>query len=141
MTQATEYSEQNNSINKATLVAFVIMMITLLLSLLQIISTSNLDMEVTAKVYSSSVNSNDLQQSLQNESSDEMQAPMEDDPININTATLELLMQLNGIGDAKAAAIIEYREQNGGFNKIEDIMNVKGIGERIFAAIKDSIKV
>ncbi len=141
MTQATEYSEQNNSINKATLVAFVIMMITLLLSLLQIISTSNLDMEVTAKVYSSSVNSNNLQQSLQNESSDEMQAPMEDDPININTATLELLMQLNGIGDAKAAAIIEYREQNGGFNKIEDIMNVKGIGERIFAAIKDSIKV
>ena len=141
MTQATEYSEQNNSINKATLVAFVIMMITLLLSLVQIISTSNLDMEVTAKVYSSSVNSNNLQQSLQNESSDEMQAPMEDDPININTATLELLMQLNGIGDAKAAAIIEYREQNGGFNKIEDIMNVKGIGERIFAAIKDSIKV
>ena len=141
MTQATEYSEQNNSINKATLVAFVIMMITLLLSLFQIISTSNLDMEVTAKVYSSSVNSNNLQQSLQNESTDEMQVPMEDDPININTATLELLMQLNGIGDAKAAAIIEYREQNGGFNKIEDIMNVKGIGERIFAAIKDSIKV
>ena len=141
MTQATEYSEQNNSINKATLVAFVIMMITLLLSLFQIISTSNLDMEVTAKVYSSSVNSNNLQESLQNESSDEMQAPMEDDPININTATLELLMQLKGIGDTKAAAIIEYREQNGGFNKIEDIMNVKGIGERIFAAIKDSIKV
>lgn len=141
MTQATEYSEQNNSINKATLVAFVIMMITLLLSLFQIISTSNLDMEVTAKVYSSSVNSNNLQQSLQNESTDEMQVPMEDDPININTATLELLMQLKGIGDTKAAAIIEYREQNGGFNKIEDIMNVKGIGERIFAAIKDSIKV
>jgi competence protein ComEA len=61
--------------------------------------------------------------------------------ININTATLEELMTLTGIGEAKAKSIIEYRENNGPFSKIEDIINVKGISETIFNNIKENITI
>lgn len=61
--------------------------------------------------------------------------------ISLNTATKEELMLLTGIGEAKAIAIIEYREQNGAFEKIEDIMNVSGIGESLFAKIKENITI
>lgn len=65
----------------------------------------------------------------------------EDKPININTATLDQLMTITGIGEAKANAIIEYRKEHGKFNTIEDIMNVSGIGESLFAKIKNYITV
>lgn len=61
--------------------------------------------------------------------------------VDINTASLEQLMTLNGIGEAKAGNIIAYREENGGFPAPEDIMNVDGIGEGVYAKIKDKIKV
>jgi competence protein ComEA len=61
--------------------------------------------------------------------------------VNINTATLEDLKILNGIGDSKAKSIIEYREQNGGFKSIEDIKNVTGIGEKMFERIKEQIEI
>ncbi len=61
--------------------------------------------------------------------------------ININTASIEQLTTLTGIGDAKAKAIIQYREENGNFNTIEDIMKVSGISENIFAKIKENITV
>ena len=60
--------------------------------------------------------------------------------ININTATLEELQTLNGIGEAKAKDIIAYRETTK-FNTIEDIKNVPGIGEGLFAKIKENITV
>ena len=59
--------------------------------------------------------------------------------ININTADLYTLMSLEGIGETYAQHIIDYRNANGPFQKIEDIMNVTGIGEKRFKAIKDSI--
>lgn len=59
--------------------------------------------------------------------------------VSINTATIEELSKLSGIGEAKAKQIIEYRTQNGPFKTIEDIKEVPGIGESIFAQIKDSI--
>lgn len=59
--------------------------------------------------------------------------------ISINTATKEELMTLSGIGESKAIAIIEYRETKGPFEKIEDIQNVNGIGESLFAKIKENI--
>jgi len=59
--------------------------------------------------------------------------------VNINTATLNELMTLSGIGEAKAKAIIDYREKEGKFNSKEDIMKVSGIGESIYSKIKDLI--
>ncbi|MBQ6495462.1 MAG: helix-hairpin-helix domain-containing protein [Bacilli bacterium] len=61
--------------------------------------------------------------------------------ININESTLEELLTITGIGESKAKAIIEYREKNGKFTKIEDIKNVSGIGEALYEKIKDSITV
>lgn len=59
--------------------------------------------------------------------------------ISINKATLEQFDSLPGIGEAKAKDIITYREQNGPFEKIEDLKNVSGIGDALFAKIKDYI--
>ncbi len=60
-------------------------------------------------------------------------------PININTASMEELVQLPGIGQQKASAIIAYRQSNGAFKSIEDVQQVPGIGEGIFNQIKDLI--
>lgn len=61
--------------------------------------------------------------------------------ININTATIDELKTLTGIGDAKAKAIIEYRNKNGLFSNIEDIKKVNGISESVYAKIKENITV
>ncbi len=61
--------------------------------------------------------------------------------VNINTASITELVKLNGIGEAKAAAIINYRDNNGLFKNIEEIMNVKGIGPSIYAKIKEYITI
>lgn len=59
--------------------------------------------------------------------------------ISINNSTKDQLMTLQGIGEAKANDIIKYREENGPFNSIEDIKKVPGIGDNLFAQIKEDI--
>ena len=61
--------------------------------------------------------------------------------VNINTATQAELESLPRIGPKVAQRIIDYRTQNGNFKRVEDIMKVKGIGEKTFAQIKDLITV
>ena len=61
--------------------------------------------------------------------------------VNINTAGMEELKTLPGIGDSKARSIIAYREKNGAFGAIEDIKNVDGIGEGIYAKLEGCMKV
>jgi competence protein ComEA len=62
-------------------------------------------------------------------------------PVNLNTATQAQLEALPGIGPGAAHRILEYRQKNGGFKKIEDLMNVKGVGERSFLKLKPLITV
>ncbi|RPK05383.1 hypothetical protein BSBH6_02085 [Bacillus subtilis] len=61
--------------------------------------------------------------------------------VNINTATIEELQDISGVGPSKAEAIAAYREENGRFQTIEDITKVSGIGEKSFEKIKSSITV
>jgi competence protein ComEA len=61
--------------------------------------------------------------------------------VNLNTATVSQIATLPGIGEKAAQRIIEYREKNGGFKKIEELMNVKGIGEKSFLKLKPLITV
>lgn len=61
--------------------------------------------------------------------------------INLNTASVQRLMELSGIGEVKANAIVRYREENGGFKSIDEILNVKGIGEKTFEKIRSQITV
>jgi competence protein ComEA len=61
--------------------------------------------------------------------------------LNLNSATLPQLEALPGIGRSTAERIIEYRQKNGGFKRIEDLMNVRGVGEKSFLKLKPLITV
>jgi competence protein ComEA len=61
--------------------------------------------------------------------------------VNLNTATLAQLQTLPGIGARTAQAILDHRQKNGGFKKIEELMNVKGIGEKSFLKLKPMVVV
>lgn len=65
----------------------------------------------------------------------------ENNKININTAGKEELMTLTGIGEAKAESIMDYREKNGSFTSIEELMQIEGIKEGVFNKIKDDITI
>ena len=62
-------------------------------------------------------------------------------PVNLNTATVAQLEAVPGIGKSTAERILEYRQKNGSFKKIEDLMNVRGIGEKSFLKMKGLITV
>jgi competence protein ComEA len=62
-------------------------------------------------------------------------------PVNINTASQAQIEALPGIGPKVAQRIIEYRQKNGQFKKVEDLMNVKGIGEKSFLKLKPYLTV
>ena len=62
-------------------------------------------------------------------------------PVNLNSASAAQLQTLPGIGASAAQRIVEYRQKNGSFKKIEELMNVKGIGEKSFLKLKPLITV
>lgn len=61
--------------------------------------------------------------------------------VNINTATVEELKTLKGIGEKKAEAIIEYRKKNGSFNNKEELMKVRGIGKKLYESFQERVIV
>ncbi|MFH1572720.1 MAG: ComEA family DNA-binding protein [Acidobacteriota bacterium] len=67
--------------------------------------------------------------------------PPTQDKINLNTATAEQLQALPGIGPALAERIITYRAKVGKFTKVEEILNVTGVGEKMFQRLKDRLSV
>ncbi len=77
----------------------------------------------------------------QAESIAESEAERKRDMVNINTADVAELTTLDGIGEKRAADIISYREAHGGFNSIDELMNVSGIKNAVFDKIKDKIYV
>ena len=66
---------------------------------------------------------------------------VKDGKININTADIDLLQTINGVGERLASKIIDYRKQNGKFKSVEDLKNVSGIGDKKFEDIKDKVIV
>jgi competence protein ComEA len=62
-------------------------------------------------------------------------------PVNLNTASVAQLETLPGIGKSTAERILEFRQKNGGFKKVEDLMNVRGVGEKSFLKLKALVTV
>ena len=81
------------------------------------------------------------QENIDNEEEniDNQEESNQNNQVSINTGSIQELETLSGVGESKAKAIIKYREENGPFNNLEDIMNVSGIGNSLFEKIKDSI--
>ena len=61
--------------------------------------------------------------------------------VNINTADKEMLMQINGIGEKRAQAIIEYRKANGKFKSVQELTEIKGIGQSLLDKNKDVLTI
>jgi competence protein ComEA len=69
------------------------------------------------------------------------QTPPASQLVNLNTASAADLQKLPGIGAAMANRIVEYRQKTGGFKKVEELMNIQGIGEKVFLRLKPLVTV
>ncbi|MCC8151844.1 MAG: helix-hairpin-helix domain-containing protein [Lachnospiraceae bacterium] len=97
--------------------------------------------EAAAGSASSDVTDGSMSSDAADGSASSNEADADTGKVNINTATAAELTALNGIGDAKAAAIVAYREEHGSFGSTEEIMQVNGIAEATYNKIKDEITV
>ena len=68
-------------------------------------------------------------------------ASAEIEPLDLNRATAQELIELPGIGEAMAKRILDFREQNGPFKRVEDLMKIKGIGEKSFEKLRPYVRV
>ncbi len=74
-------------------------------------------------------------------SADAPAAAAQMDKVNVNTATVAQLTALPGVGEAIAQAIVEYRDNNGAFRSVDDLLQVKGIGEKKLAALRGLVSL
>ena len=95
-----------------------------------------------AKVYvPSSEEADALRETKEDAAGSQAGGQKEEGKVNLNEASREELMTLPGVGEAKADSILSYREENGGFDSIEEIMEISGIKEGVFEKMKDKITV
>ncbi|MFQ7310320.1 MAG: helix-hairpin-helix domain-containing protein [Sellimonas sp.] len=95
-----------------------------------------------AKVYvPSSEEADALRETKEDGAGSQAGGQKEEGKVNLNEASREELMTLPGVGEAKADSILSYREENGGFDSIEEIMEISGIKEGVFEKMKDKITV
>lgn len=96
-------------------------------------------------IYNEIINNDSCKDNIINDSnnteSENLSNSEVDIKISLNTAPLDLLVTIPGVGESKAKSIIEYRETKGQFKTIEEVMNVSGIGEALFEKIKDYITI
>ncbi|ARI76999.1 helix-hairpin-helix domain-containing protein [Halobacillus mangrovi] len=78
---------------------------------------------------------------LSDGASEKSQSPNPNGQVVLNQATVEEIQTLNGIGPSKAEAIIQYRQENGPFQTVDDLLKVSGIGEKTIETIKEDIRV
>jgi len=98
---------------------------------IKVSSSQSTSPNTTSKNIGQETSPNTIQNAIQN--------AIQKEKININTANIEELQKLPGIGPSKAQAIVDYRNSNGPFKSVEEIKNVKGIGEKTFEKLKDLI--
>ncbi|MDD6396228.1 MAG: helix-hairpin-helix domain-containing protein [Firmicutes bacterium] len=92
---------------------------------------------IPSSEYKAAVSVSDSMSSMQEKSDDGSSSAAAQTTVNINTASAEELCEvLPGIGEVKAKSIIEYREAAGGFDSVDELLNVKGIGEKTLEKIR-----
>lgn len=100
---------------------------------------------IAASFYNAAADDLRLQRQLDNSYEEFMLAPENDIDapviVNINTATVHHLQRISGIGETRARAVVEYRENHGAFKSVDELANVSGIGEKTLEKIRGQITV
>lgn len=122
-----------------------VLLVGIVVVLIILIIPSNRQMfEIKKDTVSDSVSTDSVSYNISTDDNSETGASepvSEDGRININTATAHELRTLDGIGETKAYAIIEYREEHGNFKSVDELVNVSGIGEKTVDRLRDMITV
>ena len=138
-----EKSDKNrNKMSSQEKVIVAISLVCLTVSLIyKLISIKPVEEKTITYRVTSNSQAEDVSEESSSDGKSDVAVSDSESPVNINEAGVDELCSLNGIGVIKANAIIAYRESNGEFKNIEEIKNVKGIGDAIYEKIKERITI